>query len=336
MSPTTLANKFNPLHSLFSMLSLRSLIAICLIACGHASAYAEEDLWATMQKTASAARELNYQGVFVYHNGATIRSVQITHIYEGGREFTRNVVLDGRPREVFSEGEDIVIFNAKNDKVVIEKRRGQNLFPAMLPTQLSQLRQNYKLKLMGQERIAGRLAQIIDMIPNDSLRYQYRIWSDTEYGLLLKMSMLDMQGHTLEQIGFNQVSMLNTKDLDWFQPKIDASKPYVMDDATELTHVQDNLVIANLPTGYRKVDQISLKVPGKALPVQQLIFSDGLASVSLFVEPMPKGTPPRIGKKTMGSTNVYANVLNGYQLVVVGEVPAQTVEQIAQQVTFKK
>lgn len=300
------------------------------------SAWAEEDLWPTMQKTASAARELNYQGLFIYHNGAIIRSVQITHINEGGREFTRNVVLDGNPREVFSEGDDIVIFNAKNDKVVIEKRRGQNLFPAMLPTQLHPLKQNYKLKFVGQERIAGRLAQVIDMIPNDNLRYQYRVWSDSEYGLLLKMSMLDTEGHTLEQIGFNQVAMLQTKDLDWFQPKIDASKPYVMDDTTDLTHVENNLVIANLPAGYKKVDQIRLRVPGRAVPVQQLIFSDGLASVSLFVEPVIKGMQPRIGKKTMGSTNIYAHVLNGYQLVVVGEVPAQTVEQIAQQVTFKK
>lgn len=308
---------------------------LCLLL-ASLPALADEDLWATLQKTASAARELNYQGLFVYHNGAIIRSVQITHIYEGGREFTRNVVLDGRPREVFSEGDDIVIFNAKNDKIVIEKRRGQNLFPAMLPTQLYPLRQNYKLKYVGQERIAGRLAQVIDMVPNDQLRYQYRIWSDTEYGLLLKMSMLDMQGHALEQIGFNQVSMLQTKDLDWFQPKIDATKPYVMDDTTDLTHVEDNLVVPNLPAGYKKIDQIRLRVPGRTVPVQQLIFSDGLASVSLFVEPVIKGMPPRIGKKTMGSTNVYAHVVNGYQLVVVGEVPAQTVEQIAQQVTFKK
>jgi sigma-E factor negative regulatory protein RseB len=315
---------------------LRACLPALLLAAISQPAFAEDDLWATMQKTASAARELNYQGLFVYHNGAMIRSVQITHIYEGGREFTRNVVLDGRPREVFSEGDDIVIFNAKNDKVVIEKRRGQNLFPAMLPTQLYPLKQNYKLKFVGQERIAGRLAQVIDMVPNDNLRYQYRIWSDTEFGLLLKMSMLDTEGHTLEQIGFNQVAMLHTKDLDWFQPKIDTSKPYVMDDTTDLTHTVDNLVVANLPTGYKKVDQIQLKVPGRTTQVQQLIFSDGLASVSLFVEPMVKGMQPRVGKKSMGSTNVYAHVLNGYQLVVVGEVPAQTVEQIAQQVTFKK
>lgn len=315
-------------------LSFVSSVLCGLLAVTQASA--EEDLWPVLQKTASAARELNYQGVFVYHNGAMIRSVQITHMNDAGREFTRNVVLDGRPREVFSEGDDIVIFNAKNDKIVIEKRRGQNLFPAMLPTQLQPLKQNYRLRAVGQERVAGRLAQVIDLIPLDNLRYQYRIWSDTEYGLLLKMSMMDAQSRTLEQIGFNQVAMLHTKDLDWFQPKIDATKPYVMDDTTEVDHVESNLVIPSLPTGYHKIDQIRLHVPGKLAPVHQLVFSDGLATVSLFIEPIAKGASPRIGKKSLGSTNVFANVLNGYQVVVVGEVPAQTVEQIAQQVSIKK
>lgn len=296
----------------------------------------EEELWLDLQKIAHAARELNYQGVFVYQNAAVTRSVQITHMYEGGREFTRNVVLDGHPREVFSEGNDIVIFNAKHDKVVIEKRRGQNLFPAMLPTQLQSLRQSYKLRLAGNERIAGRQAHILELIPNDSLRYQYRIWADQEFGLLLKMSMLDTQLHTLEQIGFTQVDMLNIKDLDWFQPKIDASKPYVMEDKTDVNHIGDSPVVASLPPGYKKIDHILMHVPGKSLPVQQMIFSDGLASVSVFIEPMAKGGIPREGVKSLGSTNMCAHVLNGYQVVVVGEVPPQTVEQIAQQVTFKK
>lgn len=318
------------------MRSLSVVLALLSVLNSSSLLASDEDLWDSLQKTAVAARQLNYQGVFTYQNAAVTRSVQITHMFEVGREFTRNVVLDGRPREVFSEGSDIVIFNARQDKVVIEKRRGQNLFPAMLPTQLQSIRKNYMLKLSGAERIAGREALIMDLIPNDNLRYQYRIWADQAYGLLLKMSLLDAQQHTLEQIGFTQVELLNTRDLDWFQPKIDASKPYVMEDKTEVDHVGESPVVANLPAGYRKVDHIRLQVPGKQNPVQQLIFSDGLASVSVFIEPLAKGAPVREGVKTMGSTNLCAHVLNGYQVVVVGEVPTRTVEQIAQQVTFKK
>lgn len=307
----------------------------CLIS-SVPSAYAgPEDAWQLLQKTALAARELDYQGLFLYQNAAIERSVKITHMNSGGQELTKNIVLDGNPREVFSEGGQIVIFNAKQDKVVIEKRRGHNLFPAMLPTDLSALKSSYVAKLNGKDRVAGRMAQVIDLIPMDSYRYAYRIWSDLDYGLLLKMTMMDAQQKNLEQIGFTQLNLLSTRDLNWYQPRIDLSKNYVMEDAPDATHVTDTLQVSNLPPGYRQVDQIRLQVPGKPMPVNQFIFSDGIASVSLFVEPLLKGVAPRVGVKMMGATNMCANVISGYQLVVVGEVPADTVQEIARAVTLK-
>lgn len=311
-----------------------------MLACGACLAslniQASEDPWLALQKTAYAARELNYQGVFVYQNGNQIRSVQITHMNNAGRELTRNVVLDGQPREVFSEGSDIVIFNAQNNKVVIEKRRGQNLFPAMLPTNLEALKSSYTSRFGAVERIAGRDAQVIDLVPNDSFRYSYRVWSDIEFGLLLKMTLLDSQSRAIEQIGFTQLSMLNTHDLDWFQPKIDLSKQYVMEDETKVNHVTNNWVVANLPPGYRKIDHIEHVVPGKPGVVNQVIFSDGIASVSVFIEPIIKGMRAKTGQKIVGSTNICAHVTDGYQVIVVGEVPAQTVQQIARAISFKK
>ncbi|WP_047532910.1 MucB/RseB C-terminal domain-containing protein [Methylotenera sp. N17] len=314
---------------------LRWMLA-CGLCCASLNIQASEDPWLALQKTAFAARELNYQGVFVYQNGNQIRSVQITHMNNAGRELTRNVVLDGQPREVFSEGSDIVIFNAKNNKVVIEKRRGQNLFPAMLPTNLDVIKSSYIAKLGAIERIAGRDAQIIDLVPNDNFRYSYRIWSDAEFGLLLKMTLLDNQNRAIEQIGFTQLSMLNTHELDWFQPKIDLSKQYVMEDETTVNHVSNNWVVANLPPGYRKIDHIEHIVPGKSGIVNQVIFSDGIASVSVFIEPLKKGMRAKTGHKVVGSTNICAHVIDGYQVIVVGEVPAQTVQQIAKAISFNK
>jgi sigma-E factor negative regulatory protein RseB len=308
----------------------------CALVGASLNIQALEDPWLALQKTAYAARELNYQGVFVYQNGAQTRSVQITHMNNAGRELTRNVVLDGQPREVFSEGSDIVIFNAKNNKVVIEKRRGQNLFPAMLPTNLDVLKSSYTAKLGPVERIAGREAQIIDLVPNDTYRYSYRVWSDVEFGLLVRMTLMDQQGKAVEQIGFTQLSMLNTHELDWFQPKIDLTKQYVMEEELPVNHVSNNWVVANLPPGYRKIDHIEHIVPGKTSVVNQVIFSDGIASVSLFIEPIKKGVRPKTGHKVVGSTNICANVVEGYQVIVVGEVPAQTVQQIAKAISFNK
>lgn len=302
---------------------------------------ADVDAWLVLQKAALAARELNYQGVFIYQNGNQARSVQITHMNDGGRELTRNMVLDnklqaGQAREVFSQGSDIVIFHPKNDKVIIEKRRGQNLFPAMLPVNLQSLKLSYIARVGMLDYVAGRQAQIIELIPKDVYRYSYKIWADTEYGLLVKMTLLNDKTETLEQIAFQELSMLNSYDLNWFQPKIDASKSYVMEDTTSLNRVHTNWIVAELPPGYIKVDHIELMVNGKTSPINQMIFSDGIASVSLFIEPIIKGMRPKAGHKLVGSTNICANVIDGYQVVVVGEVPLATVQLISKAVSFKK
>lgn len=310
------------------------------------SSIAADDAWLMLQKTAYAARELNYQGVFVYQNGKQMRSVQITHMNNAGQEMTRNLVLDtslqaNQPREVYSQGNDILIVHPKNEAnnpttIVIEKRRGQNLFPAMLPTDLQSLKASYKTRVLATEMIAGRGAQVIELTANDAYRYSYKIWADAEFGLLLKMTLLDNKKQTLEQIEFTQLSMLNSRDANWFQPKIDVKKDYVTEDVSAVNHVDTNWIIAELPTGYVKVDHVTLNLPGKTSPVDQMVFSDGIASVSLFIEPVAKGIRPKTGHMLIGSTNICANVIDGYQITVVGEVPEATVMQIAKAVTFKK
>ncbi len=305
------------------------------------SSLAADDAWLLLQKTAYAARELNYQGVFVYQNGKQTRSVQVTHMNSDGQEMTRNVVLDngvqaGQAREVYSQGNDILILHPQNQKMVIEKRRGQNLFPAMLPTELHVIEASYTAHLGATEYIAGREAQIIELVPNDTFRYSYKIWADTEFGLLLKMTLLDSKNQTLEQIEFNQLSMLNSQDVNWFQPKFDVRKSYMTEDSTAVNHVNTDWIVTELPTGYVKVDHIMLTVPGKAAPVDQIIFSDGIASVSVFIEPLTKGMHPKMGHMLIGSTNICAHVVEGYQITVVGEVPEATVMQIAKAVSFKK
>lgn len=328
----------------------KSLSAILITAIGLAgfsqTSLANQDAWLALQKAAFAARELNYQGIFIYQNGNQVRSVQITHMNTAGQELTRNMILDNQsvagkpkskqPREVFSQGSDIVIFNPKNDKVIIEKRHGQNLFPAMLPVNLQSLKMNYTARINVLDYVAGRQAQIIELIPKDAYRYSYKIWTDTEFGLLVKMTLQNEKNETLEQITFQELSMLNSHDLNWFQPSIDLSKKYEMEDVALLNRVHTNWIVAELPPGYIKVDHIEYMTNGKTTPVNQMIFSDGIASVSLFIEPIVKGKRPKMGHHLIGSTHICANMVEGYQVMVVGEVPLATVQQIAKAVSFKK
>lgn len=322
----------------------RKLASAVLIAILFSSvnAGASEDDWQVLQKAAVGARILSYKGVFVCQSAKQVKSVEITHLYDGQHEFARNVVLDGAPREVLNQSGNVVIYNPRNGKIVIEKRRAQNMFPAILPTDLNSIKASYTLRSGESERIAGRSAQVLVLEPKDGLRYSYRFWIDTEYGLLLKSVMFNNRNEVLESIGFSQVSLINTVELDWFKPRIDHNKSYVMEQEQELIADAGSPVdweIKMLPVGYRKVDQMVRKVHGKSEPVTHLIFSDGLAFVSLFIEHVAKPTKEKQTPKnvltTTGNTSFYANVNKGHLVTVMGDVPEATVVQIANAVVFK-
>ena len=324
---------------------LRLIVGLVFTLLGaHVVAVADEatkdlplDAWQVLEKSAFAARALNYEGQFTYVNGEQKRMVDIKHMNYGGREVARNIVLGANQREVYSQGDNVVIFQPTNTNILIKKRRGKNLFPAMLPTDLNSIKAHYVASLKGTEYVAEREAHVVELSPKDDYRYSYKVWADVKFGLMLKMALLNSDNKTLEQIYFNTVSMLNSQNnLHWFEPKIDMSKSYVTEATEAITHVSnDTTVTTDLPAGYKEVDHIQRAAKGKDAIVDQLVFSDGIASVSLFIEPLSKGERPKKGHMYMGSTNMCANVVDGRQIIVVGEVPEKTVRSIAKAVSFK-
>ncbi|MDP2231192.1 MAG: MucB/RseB C-terminal domain-containing protein [Methylotenera sp.] len=320
---------------------MKRFVLACLLVGVTLSAKAanDEDGWQILQKAAVAARALSYQGIFICQSGQNTKSVQIKHYFDGQNEFGHNVVLDGSPREVLSQGGDLVIYNQKNEKIVIEKRRGQNMFPAILPTNLDLVKVSYSVRTGDTERVANREALILFLEPKDNLRYSYRFWIDKEYGLILKSVMFNGRNQMMDSIAFNQLNLLNTVDLDWFKPRIDSKKSYVMEDEVPTkadNNVSPHWTLKELPAGYRKVDQMIRMVHGKSFPVTHVIFSDGLASVSLFIEPIAKGVKPRSGNRVVGNTSFYSSVAGYLQITALGEVPEATVAQIANAVVFIK
>jgi sigma-E factor negative regulatory protein RseB len=273
----------------------------------------------------------------VYQSGNASKSVQLTHMNYGQGEYARMVVLDGAPREVLSQGSDVVIFSPKNEKIMIEKKRGQNMFPALLPSNMDALKASYQAQNNGTERIGGRDAFVVSLTPKDQMRYGYKFWVDKEFGLLLKTMTLGERGDALEQIGFRQLTLMDGQNMDWFKPKFDPSKSYVMDQEgpSKASASDMDWDVAQLPAGYRKVDQVKQSVQGKGLPVTQMIFSDGLASISIFIEPLGKGVRPKVGHTVVGATNFFALVNEGHQVMVIGEVPEAAVTQFANAVSFK-
>jgi sigma-E factor negative regulatory protein RseB len=289
-----------------------------------------EDPWLHLEKAAQAARKLSYKGIFLYQNHQDVRSIEITHLNNGAEEFARIVTLDGKPREALSRGNNMVVFNPSKENVMIQTRQNQSHFPAILPPDIESVKAIYTLRFVDQERVGGRDAQIVYLEPRDEYRYLYKLWLDKEYGLILKMSIHDHQQKVIEQASFNQIALFSGQDLNWFKPNVDTHKKYIMDNASDnkVSH-EKYCTIANLPTGYREVSHVTRTMGNQPYPVHHWIFSDGLSFVSLFVNQIPKGHKSRVGETQVGSSHIFARVMNGNQIMVVGEVPQATIQKIS-------
>lgn len=294
------------------------------------------DSWQMLEKAAQAARQLSYKGVFVYQAGENMTSLQITHTNLGGSgEFSRVVVLDGAPREVLKQGDDALIYRPKKEKMLIEKRHMQSGFPAIVPRVGDELRANYQISAGEPERVAAREAIAITLTPHDALRYTSRFWVDTESGLLLKSALLN-GGEVVEQVGFSQLQLVAVAGMDWFRPNDEQNKTYELKPEQTVKPSEDDnrWVVGQLPPGFHKVRQVMRMLPGRQQPVRHMVFCDGLASVSLFIEPEGK-FHSRNSALAQGATNMVSRTVSDYQIVVLGELPAPTLMQIANSVTFK-
>lgn len=318
---------------------LLCLIALALPAQADNTA-PENEPWLLLEKAGQAAHKLNYKGIFVYQVGDSLKSMRITHMNYANGEFARIVALDGAPREILRQGNDVVIYNSRNEKVLINKRRAPSAFPAMLPGLSDWLKVSYQVRLEGEERVGGRDGVVVALSPRDQYRYGYRFAVDREFGLLLQSVMLNEQRQVVEKVAFSQLTLMdNSENMDWFRPEITHGKTYEMQPEETMTPIVaegEHWTLAQLPPGYRKVEQVRRELPGRNVQVDHLVFSDGLASVSLFIEALGKNAAPKLGEATQGPTNVYASVMDGHQIIVVGEVPQITVRKIAEAVSFNK
>jgi sigma-E factor negative regulatory protein RseB len=299
----------------------------------------EEDPWVMLEKAGQAARKLSYKGIFVYQSGHAVSNLQITHMNCAQGEFARVMSLDGAPREILQQGNEAVIYSPQHEKIMIEKRRVQNSFPALLPGLTDALKASYRAHVTGQERIGGRDGVVIQLVPRDQYRYGYRFYLDRESGLLLKSVMVNENNEAIEQVAFSQLALMPMTRMDWFHPNIERGKDYEMQQEENVMPARaegGEWKVAHLPSGFVEVDQLTRSMPGKTQPVEQMIFSDGIASVSLFIEKLDKGVQPQSGHLLQGATHIYANTVEGHQVVVVGEVPELVVRQIGDSVSFRK
>lgn len=304
------------------------------------TAHAQDDARAWLMRINQAARTLNYDGVFVYQRGEQLDAVRIIHQVRQGKVRERLVSLNGAAREVIRDDRVVTCYLPDEKSILVEHRKaGEKSFPSLLPERLQDLSQNYIIDLGKTGRVAGREAQVIVIKSRDNYRYGYQLWADRESGLLLKADLTDRRGTVLEQFMFTQINHgsdvpdsalepeLSVEGLIWHR---DSDKPVVAESLARWS-------VGRKPAGFMLLSEVARMVPKRARPVLHLVYSDGLAAVSIFIEKMEKGTAGTIeGASRMGAVHAFGRMIDDHHITVVGEVPAGTVALFGSAVTLKK
>ena len=315
-----------------------AFIFLGLFVCSTAMAADAAHEW--LMKINHAARALDYEGIFVYQHDKQLETMQIFHKVENNSSRERLMSLNGAPREIVRDANEVRCYWPDKNSVMVEYRKAEGkAFPSILPERLQDLDEYYTLTLGNTERITGRVAQLVIIKPTDQYRYGYRLWADVDSGLLLKADLLDNQDTVLEQFMFTQVNIgakipdsalapgMTGKSMVWYRE----------DGDTRNVSDKPGWSASQLPKGFRLSAHMTRRLPMRKQPVEHLVYTDGLAAVSVFIEKQEKGVKPFMqGPSRMGAVHAMSAQSGDYQITTVGEVPAATVAFIGGSVSPAK
>ena len=289
----------------------------------------------------SAAQKLNYSGTFIYQQESQVRTSRITHLVEGKNEIEKLEVLDGQPREYIRSNDEIICYVPDTKTLLVEKRVTQDVFPAIIAANADSLAEHYTIRRGESGRIAGYDCQSVILEPKDELRHGYRLWAEKTTGLLLRAQTLNEAGEVIEQISFTQLTIGNV-DRNRVKPTFTNTRGWRVENAV-MTHADlSSWDVKRLPPGFRRTRELKRMVSDTTVQagtvaaqreVSQIVFSDGLAAISVFIEP---GTQSRTeGSLQQGAMNVVGKRQGEFWLTIVGEVPSAAIRQVANSIEYK-
>jgi sigma-E factor negative regulatory protein RseB len=319
------------------MRSSQALAALTLgcLACGAALAD-EPAQWLERMNHALTTR--NYDGTFSHWHGGRVETLRIIHRLQDGVVSERLASLDGSGREFIRTGGQLACYLPDKRTVVVEQRPLQEPlvgFPALS----EQTASFYDIKEVARTRLNRRDTHLITVTPKDEYRYGYRLWIDDKTAMPLKTQLCDAQGHVIEQIVFADLTLSAHIADAAFRPEVATEGFQWVRDASGPLRAAPAATLAwgamRLPPGFRMTVRSSQTLPGSSAPVDHLVFTDGVASVSVFVEiqqSAPPGSQAVAEAATVGSSSAFSTVVDGHKVTAVGEVPPATVQFIATQV----
>ncbi len=326
------------------LLSLFTLVATAQPAA--VGALSEHDVDAWLLRLHHASRERNFIGTFVVSSAAGgLASARIWHACAGEQQIERVETLTGAPRSVFRHNDRVVTFLPDQKVARSERRESLGAFPGLLKSLDTTITDHYSAQLAGSARVAGFDADVMQLSPKDGLRFGYKVWSEQQSSLVLKVQTLDVDGSVLEQAAFSELQLNAPVQIEQLAQMMDATDGWRVETPSFVKTTPQAMGWA-LPVGVAGFQPVhcfqrALVRPGgatgqnPATSAMHWVFSDGLASVSLFIEPYDATRHPAAGQMAMGATHTLTQRIGGaagrsdvasgdWWLTAVGEVPLAT------------
>ncbi len=307
--------------------------ALCLWLVGVAAAgpalAGDTDVVALLERAQVAARRLDYRGEFILQRGLEVVHTRIVHVGSGRQEQERLQSLDGEPRETLRRGEETLNYLPRQRRVIVERRQPELRFPALMSLSAAQIRRDYLTRRFAVHPVAGRDALAIALDTRDAFHYSYRFWFDRETGLLLRTQTVNEEGAVVEQVSFRQLTIGHIAPTQ-LTPAVGSTRGWRVDRAqlreVDLSHWQLRWV----PSGFARVATVSrrlMSASSQARDVDQLLYSNGLSSLSVFIEPW--SPEYSLSPLRLGSLNMVGKRHGKFWLTIVGDVPMVAIRQIA-------
>lgn len=302
-----------------------TLVTLLFGGCLSVPAFAASDASQWLNRLAQAEQQQSFQGTFVYERSGSFSTQDIWHRAQNGKVSERLLQLDGSAQEVLR-------VNGQTRCVSGALVPGVNVAPSGSPRSLDPLKLMswYDLAVGGESRVAGRAAIIVTMTPKDPYRYGFELHLDRETGALLKSLLLNDKGQLLERFQFTRFEPSNPTDLQLTATQNCtqiAEAPPVKSSPASIDWRSDWL-----PPGFELISSGTRKAGDGKTTVSNLLYGDGLAKFSVFLEPL-NGAKATDGRTQLGPTAAVSRrtstAKGDVMVTVVGEIPIGTAERIA-------
>jgi sigma-E factor negative regulatory protein RseB len=318
--------------------TLRLALGLSAVLCAGVVQAQSPDALAWLRKMHDATQKLSYSGTFVYQNGTRSETSRITRLVDAGGDIEKVEVMDGVPREIVRTRGTVRCYLPDSQVVKVEQqidRAGaERGFPALVPERINALARHYDIAMGPTQRVAGYDCRTVTLTPKDDLRYGYTLYADVKSGMLLKAETFDAKGGLVEQFSFTQLT-IGGVTRDRVKPRHAAQSWRVENSEAVPASLGGWRLSSELP-GFHKVAELKRRL-GETGAVGQVVYSDGLAAVSVFIEPLEgRREPVRTGMASVGAVHIYTREVSKHMITVVGETPAASVQRIANAVEFRR